>query len=96
MVRLMQLTEELGALLSDRRARLRADKTLQESEQNFRALAENANDGILIIAGEGIHIYANKKAAEITGYTVSELVGSTIKDLAPPQEFEALKERYGK
>ena len=95
-VRMQQLAVELGTILSERRVKQEAQKALEESEQNFRALAENANDGILIITGEGIHIYANKKAAEITGYTVSELVGSTIKDLAPPQEFEALKERYRK
>ncbi|MDH3559241.1 MAG: PAS domain S-box protein, partial [Deltaproteobacteria bacterium] len=95
-VRMQQLTVELGTILNERRVKLKAEKALEESEENFRTLAENANDGILIIAGEGIHIYANKKAAEITGYTVSELVGSTIKDLAPPQELEALKERYRK
>ncbi len=95
-VRMQQLAVELGTILSQRRVKHETEKALEESEQNFRALAQNANDGILIIAGEGIHIYANKKAAEITGYTVSELVGSTIKNLARPQEFEALKERYRK
>jgi len=95
-VRMQQLTVELGTILNERRVKLKAEKALEESEENFRTLAENANDGILIIAGEGIHIYANKKAAEITGYSVSELAGSTIKDLARPQEFEALKERYRK
>jgi len=95
-VRMQQLIVEIGTILSQRRVKHETEKASEESEQNFRALAENANDGILIIGGEGIYIYANKKAAEITGYTVSELVGSTIKDLATPQEYEALRERYRK
>jgi PAS domain S-box-containing protein len=49
------------------------EDVLRESEENFRALAENANDGILIAAGEeGVGVYANKRAAEITGYSVAE------------------------
>jgi len=67
---------------------------LKESEENFRALAENANDGILIAAGEGEHVFANKRAAEITGYSISELLKTTIKDIAHPHEFESIKKRY--
>ena len=74
--------------------RVQAEKALRESEENFRALAENANDGILIAIGEGEHAYANKRAAEITGYSVSELLKTTIKDLAHPDEFEKIKKRY--
>ncbi len=74
--------------------RVQAEKALQESEENFRALAENANDGILIAIGEGEHAYVNKRAAEITGYSVSELFKTTIKDLAHPDEFKKIKERF--
>ena len=70
------------------------ENTLKESEKKFRALAENANDGILIAADRGEHVYANKRAAEITGYSVSELLKTKIKDLASPDEFEKIKERY--
>ncbi len=70
------------------------EKALQESEENFKALAENANDGILIAAGEGKHVFANKRAAEMTGYSTSELLKTTIKDLAHPDEFEKIKKRY--
>ncbi len=57
---------------------------LRESEENFRALAENANDGILIAAGEeGVNVYANKRAAEITGYSVRRLAAKNV-----PGEYE--------
>lgn len=72
----------------------RTGETLLESEQNFKAIAENANEGILIAAGQGIHVYANRRAAEITGYSVSELLDTTIKDLAHPEDFQEIMKRY--
>ena len=55
-------------------------------------MAEKANDGILIAVREGEYAYANKHAAEITGYSVSELLKMTIKDLAHPDELKKIKE----
>ena len=70
------------------------ENALKESEKKFRTLAENANDGILIASMNGEHVYANKRAAEITGYSISELLETKIKNLAHPDEFEKIKERY--
>ena len=64
-----------------------------ESNDNFRALAANANDGILIATGEGKHVYANKRAAEITGFTVPEILKARMQDLAHPDELEKIKTR---
>jgi PAS domain S-box-containing protein len=71
-------------------------KTQQESEETFRALAENANDGIFVTIGEGLQAYANKRASEITGYSVAELIKTTIKDLVHPDELKKIMERYRK
>jgi len=57
-------------------------------------LAENVNDGILIAIDDGAHVFANKRASEITGYTPLELLSTTIKDLAHPDEFDWIVERY--
>jgi PAS domain S-box-containing protein len=70
-------------------------ETLIESEQNFRTIVENANDGIMIAAGEsGAHVYANKRASEITGYSLSELLETSIKDLAVPEDYHKMMERF--
>jgi two-component system cell cycle sensor histidine kinase/response regulator CckA len=71
-------------------------EALRESEETFRALAENANDGIFVAMGEGVHAYANKRAGEITGYSVAELLKSNIKDLVHPDELKRIMERYRK
>jgi PAS domain S-box-containing protein len=76
--------------------RKQVEKALQESEENFRALAENAGEGILIATSEGAHVYANKRAAEITGYSIAELLKIKMKDLAHPDEFKKLAERLQK
>lgn len=66
---------------------------LLETEENFRSLAENANDGILIASEEGLHVYANRRASEITGHTVDELLTTRIEDLAHPDELEYILEK---
>ncbi len=71
------------------------EKALRESVENFRALAENANDGILIAAGEeGVNVYANKRAAEITGHSVAELLRIGLRELVAPDEIKKVAERY--
>jgi len=74
--------------------KIEMENALKESEEKFRALAKNANDGILIACGEGEHVYSNKRASEITGYSIAELLKTKIKDLAHPDEFEKIRERY--
>ena len=77
--------------------RKQVQEALRESEENFQALAENANDGILIAMGEeGWHVYANRRAVEITGYPIEELLKTRIRDLAYPDELPKLTERYKK
>jgi PAS domain S-box-containing protein len=64
---------------------------LRDSEENFRALAENAYDGILIINNQGRLLFANKRAAEITGYSNEELLNTSIYDLSQKDEHDNLK-----
>lgn len=76
--------------------RKRAEAALKESEENFRALAENAADGIAIVTREGTHAYVNRRAAEIVGYTVDELLQIGFQNLFPPGELKGLMERLRK
>ncbi len=89
---------EIGRLIeSEEEKRKATEELLHESEETFRALAENANDGILVAVGQGVHAFANRRAAEITGYNVDELIRLTIKDLAHPDEYaRKVRERYDK
>ena len=74
-----------------------AEEALRTSEESFRSLAQNPVDGLLIGAGEeGRHVYANSRAAEITGYPTEELLRLSIRDLAAPDEYPRLRRIYAK
>lgn len=45
---------------------------IQNSEENYKALAEYSNNGIAIIQNDS-HVYANPKYQELTGYSFMEL-----------------------
>lgn len=51
------------------------------SEERFRTLVENANDGIYIRDTDGTIVYANEKFAEIHGYPIEEIVGKKASSL---------------
>ncbi len=85
---------EIGGIIifsEDVTERKRLEKSLMEREQNFRSLAENANYGILVVTGEGYHLYANQEASEITGYTIKELLNTHIKDMVHPDTLDEIK-----
>jgi len=64
------------------------EEALRASEENFRSLAENAFDGILINDENGNYLYANSNVAEISGYSVSSLTKLSIKDLTPEDDYQ--------
>jgi PAS domain S-box-containing protein len=77
--------------------RRKVEAALKESEDAFRSLAENASDGFLVGAANGMHVFANKRAAEITGFSTEELVHTSIRQLVHPEEFErVVNERFRK
>ena len=72
--------------------RKKAEEALKQSERSFAALAENANDGIIVAGNNGAFLYANRNASEITGYSVDELCKIGTKELAHPNEVPRLIE----
>jgi len=80
------LIEELRAA----RARIEALEAGDEPwarENNFKELAEASPDGIVVADPESRIVYANTRAAEITGYSVDELVGLVgFESITRPQD----------
>jgi len=71
-------------------------KTVRESEENFRALAENASDGVTIGDERGRHLFANRRAAEMLGYSVGQLLEMTFREFLPPGDRQMLEERFAR
>ena len=74
----------------NRRERRRAEETLRESEERFRAVANSANDGIVSTDSQGIMFYWNKAAHAMFGYTDEEILGQSLTILIP----ERYQEKY--
>lgn len=72
-----------------------AEKKLRENEEKYRKLIELANDAIFIADAEtGILIDANRKAAELIGKPVDEIVGMHQSELHPSEEAERYKQIF--
>lgn len=63
--------------------RKHSQKTLLESEERFRNLAETASDAIITIDEEGMIVFVNSAALRIFGYTSSEMVYKDLVILMP-------------
>jgi PAS domain S-box-containing protein len=88
------LPDKLIVTFNDVTERKRAEEALRESEETFKALAENANEGILVAVTAETHTYANRRAGEILGYSVAELLSCSIKELAVPDTAGTLQDRF--
>jgi PAS domain S-box-containing protein len=85
---------QVATVFTDITDRVQIENALRESEANFRAIAENADDGILIAIRHGEYIYANRRASEITGYSIPELLTMSYRDLVHPDESERVERIY--
>ncbi|HAR96943.1 MAG TPA: hypothetical protein DCR97_13450 [Deltaproteobacteria bacterium] len=70
-----------------------AEEALRQSEEKYRTLVENANDGIVIVQ-DGIIKYANPRMAELDGSTVDLLIGSPITDHIHPSDVERVADLH--
>jgi PAS domain S-box-containing protein len=82
--------DELGSLA---RGYNQMIASLRNAEGNFKALAENANDAILILTAGGAIAYANGRAAEISGYAESRLRNRPLADLVAADDLPGVLER---
>jgi two-component system sensor histidine kinase DegS len=74
--------------------RKQAEGALQRSENRYRALFDNASEAILVRNLFGNIMMANNAMAELTGYTVQELIGMNISQFLTADSFKiALKEQ---
>ncbi len=78
--------EELLARVGTLLARKAAEDGLRRSEERYRALIEQAPDGIFIADLQGRYTEVNTAGSRMLGYGPEEIVGKTILDLIPPDE----------
>jgi len=85
---LAKLRRRIAKLEKSETERKEIDEALRESEKRYREMVEKAGIAILIDDKKGNIKYANKKAAELYGYSQEEMNDQSVKSLVHPDDFE--------
>lgn len=70
-----------------------AEEALRESEEKYRTVVEQSNDGIFI-AQDACLVFHNRALAQMTGYSDEELDGRPFADLIAPEDREMVLTRH--
>jgi len=81
----------VSVLLEDITERKRAEHTIQESERQFRQLAENLQDMIDRHTPNGTCIYVSPSCKSILGYRPVELVGHSALEIIHPDDVRIIR-----
>ena len=100
-VELMKLNNELESRIEERTKdlineigdRKKIEELLRESEEKYRQIFENANDGIILTV-EGIVRFINPKIYEMTGYMPKNIIGKPFSDFMHVDFRELIMENH--
>ncbi|OGP49374.1 MAG: hypothetical protein A2Y79_09620 [Deltaproteobacteria bacterium RBG_13_43_22] len=79
-------------MIRDRTEQHKAETALQQSEEKYRLLVENAHDGIYILQ-DGVIRFSNPRTEELTGYSSEELAQIPFINLVHPIDRKVVVER---
>jgi len=81
-------------LCRDISERKRVQQALQESEERYRDLAENAADLIQSVSPEGRFLYVNRAWRETLGYSMEEVAHLNMKDVVDKEHLPRCQEVF--
>lgn len=64
----------------------RAERALQQSEQRYRTLVDQMNDGLMQVTNDDVILFVNRQFCDLVGYTESELLGKVASDLLTDEQ----------
>lgn len=86
-------TKNTVASLLDITALQQAQKALRESEERYRLLVENLNDGLGMQDANGAIIFVNQRFCQMLGYSREELLGRPVGDFLDAANQEILQKQ---
>ncbi len=69
--------------------KIKFEQSLSKSEQQYRAIFEQAAVGVSRTNIEGYFLDVNEKFCQITGYSRQELLGRSYKEITAPEDLQA-------
>ncbi|MBU2651974.1 MAG: PAS domain S-box protein [Bacteroidetes bacterium] len=88
-----RINQRTKALQSEIQERAQMEMMLRESEEKYRQIFENANDGILLSVN-GMVKFINPKLYEMTGYLPKESIGKPFVDFLHPDYREMVLDNH--
>ncbi|VVB53857.1 Methyl sulfide methyltransferase-associated sensor [uncultured archaeon] len=73
--------------------RKRMEEELKQSEEKYRLLIESIQEGVFVIQDAKM-VFVNKAIAEMTGYSIEEIIGMDFHNLVAPEDLEMVHDRY--
>ena len=83
----------IGSVHGEINERKQATSDLRRSEEKYRILIENIQDGVFIIQ-ENLFLFANDALARMAGYPLAEMVGMEFQNIIAPEDRNMMVERY--
>jgi len=76
--------------------RRRAEEALRESEEKYRTILDNIEDGYFEVDISGNLIFLNNSVGKISGYRFQELIGANYRKFTPPDVVSRLFKVFNK
>lgn len=80
-------------MIEDITERKEAEEKMQRSEEKYRTLIDNIQDGLFIIQGFKIE-FANEAFARMAGYTEDEVIGKDFREFIAPEDLGLVTDYY--
>ena len=84
----------LYSLNTDMNRTLKAESAATESEKKYRSMVEDAGDVVFTCDYQGNFTFVNHRAADLTGYDASELLGKSFISIIAPEMVNGVREFY--
>lgn len=81
------------SLIEDITVRKEAEEKLQRSEEKYRTLIENIQDGVFIIQ-DGLFQFVNEAFAKMAGYEGEEIIGRDFREFIAPEDRARVADYY--